>query len=259
MSYYVRYGFGKDFEQVKQKFFSSQNNFKLDHTFIKGDACFARYISERIALAEQSIENPILYNLRCYKPFLVELIKWINSNCTGIKVSLERYRCYQYLSGYSYEKLPGHYIGKVTHSDFVFGQPSIPIQKKDIGEIKTIPVHSCTVQIDITKEVTNMAKILLEYLTLVFIRTIDVNEAYFSSMTDNKTIIENIISSATGKLMGHGLYDKVLPEGSTTLIKCLNIQNMEKVCSGETYIGKIGNWHKYQQTPIMDSILERIK
>jgi hypothetical protein len=257
----VRYGFSKDQEIIKEKFLNSPNDYKDGDSLIRTDVCFARFIDERKKY-NTALNNPVYYSLSCYKPWLVELINWVNSLDTGISIKLVKYRIICYLTGNTYEKpAPGFYFGRNIKSDFEFGKNMMPVPKSQLGEIKSLQIHRCAISISVTKKTTNLAKIMMEYLLLTLFRTLSINDNYFKDMLDQGTIIDKVIQGGTNRTVNnfsnHCLYERIINEEQ--LKKCFDINNMELLCDGERYIGNRGSWHTISQSAIIDSILERTK
>ena len=258
MAYFVRYGFGKDLKLLEEKFLRSYDDYEDNDTKIRTYSCLAKFIGDRKNKTE-SIDNPIYYSLSCYKPWLEELIDWINSLNLEIEVKFIKSRVFCYLIHQEYKRDLGDYVYKIINGDFEFGKSYTQVPKEQTENLNSLQIHRCAVTISVPKGKINLPKILLEYLILTLFRTLSINEDYFHNMNPNGSIISRIISGATNRKgsINHCLYENYLTEEN--LIKCLDINNVEKVCDGEIYTGKEDGQYKISQTPLIDSILERIK
>lgn len=260
MTYYVRYGFGKDQELLKEKYLlPGEGEHRNSDILIETTACFSSFQQYRIEIPD----GLVYYSIVCYKPWLKELVEWLNKQ-NGVNVKIVKtYRTSRYLVGISYEKIPNTYNTKRVLKDFKFGEQFLEISNKPQEDLAIAPINKCVLAINIEGNKTNLAKIILEYLILTLIRTLSITEAFFDRMEDKGTIIERIIAGSTNEdsvhngkklLVGHCLYEYKIDEDK--LAFCLNIDNVESIIDGEKYTGKKAHGYRISQTPMIDSILE---
>lgn len=244
MSYLVRYGFAKNQEELRKKFLSSCRDYDQDELLITSEACFSDYLYQRSKYESASFSD-VYYSLYCNPDMLKELLIWINSLNSGVKVELVKEKSEGKLVGYDY-KPDDNFMPQFIYKDYQFGNQFLLVSNKIQikAKVKGLSISRCAIKIAVSGD-TLASKASLEYLVLVLIRTLDKNELFFSDMNEKTSIIKNIINTATGKNMGHCLYAKKI--SIDDLKYCFSTNNMNKAVYGD--------WKRNKQTSIIDSIL----
>lgn len=263
MGYFVRYGFGSDYENLLEMYLNSCEDVGSGGSFIRTAACFSGFIEQRTSMGvsyTESKENPILYSMNCYIPWLKEAVNWLNSLNCGIFVKIIKIgRASSYLA--SFEKETEGYVTKLVHKEFQFGKKYVFTDKNSAKakNIKVLPIYTPAILIKVSDNKSFLSKVILEYLVLCFLRQLSVDDSYFDDMKNEGTILERILDVSAppfGCALNHSLCDH--PISYENFTKCLDINNVEKIIQNDAYIGRPSRWHSYSQTKIIDSILERI-
>jgi len=235
MAYFVRYGFGSDEKKLKDVFLKTAGDVvNNDEYFINSGVCFSGFIEERRNYLDAE-KNPLYYSLSCNVEQLREIIKWVNSLNSGIRIKIEKIKLLGILVSTWYRR--DGYSTIPEYFDFSFGNKCTVISEKMQNElgIKGLEVHRCAVKISIRGIRDLIHKSLLEYLVMVFIRHLDTNELQIAEMpNDDTSMVEKIIISSNRRLAGHCLSENRI--NIHELINTLNVDNINNI-PGDKIIG----------------------
>ena len=253
MEYYVRYGFGKDEEQLRTAFLESSESIVDDNIVVYAGVCFSSYAKQRLNL-EGAYESDVYYSLSCNKDMLDELVKWLNSLKAGFNITIEKGKKVEELVGTVCRYVDFTPINEMV--DFKFGKPFMRVSSKTAKEknITGLPIGRYAIRIHIDDSTDIRAKTILEYLLLVTIRILDYKEGFITYMEEEGTIINRVLK-ASDRDWGHSIYcgiDK-LPEKNLKI--CLNMSNVTSFTKENKYYSVT----TYRQTDYIQRILTHVK
>lgn len=196
MGYYVRYGFGADPKELDEVYLKTDGRKKSPKIHVTSNICFADFFEERVYV-KAAYNSYLYYTVRCNKDMLEKLLKWLNSRHGGFSLELVQ------------DVFTGYYINEQEKS-YELGNSSRGYSIQNIENIeddgKNFPVSCCVVKITIPEFKYEKAKFMLEYLIMVVIRMIDLNEDYLKNMSKSSTVIKNIVNSSNIADDGHCVY-----------------------------------------------------
>lgn len=256
MGYCVRYGFGKDQDKLREVFLNTRDTKDNNDIFIYQYVCFASYWHHRTS-HRTFHTSPVYYSLSCNKDLLEKLIEYINALGGGINVSLEKSELLYKLVTYKREYNKEDKVYKTVYHDYDHGGSTTKVTENIPDNLKTYDVSRCAVKISI-KTRSFKARLMLEFITLVFLRLLDINENYYNHIPVNTTDpVRDAIKASNKMDDGHSLYDKTRYLHGRRIINeftvdhlsyCLNVKNATKAVRGYNMDNSI------TQSPIIDLI-----